>query len=133
MSEATNPPRRFHRVPVRMSVRLSTIDPEPDPRTGRPCFRNVREYSANLSKGGVFIRTRDPVSPGHRVLVQFHLADDGPVEAVGRVAWSRRVLRPRGEAPAPAGDDPQEAGAGVEFLEERNEWERLSGVLGIEE
>ena len=52
--------RRHPRVPVELPVRLSTIDPEIDPRTGRPYFRASREMCANLSRGGLFIRTARP-------------------------------------------------------------------------
>jgi uncharacterized protein (TIGR02266 family) len=89
-------------------VRLSTIDPELDPRTGRRYFRASRETCANLSRGGLFIRTRDPIAPGRRVLVELHFPDGSPLEAVGRIAWSKRVLAPGGGA----ADD----GVGVEIL-----------------
>lgn len=103
------PERRRHpRVPVELPVRLSTIDPELDPRTGRPYFRASRETCANLSRGGLFIRTREPISPGRRVLVELHFPDGRPLEAVGRVAWSKRVLAPGGGT--------EEDGVGVEIL-----------------
>jgi uncharacterized protein (TIGR02266 family) len=91
-----------------MPVRISTIDPETDPRTGRPYFRATREYCANLSRGGAFIRTSDPLSPGRRVLVEIHVPEGQPVEAIGRVAWSKTVLSTSG--------DPEDSGVGVEFL-----------------
>ena len=43
-----------------------------------------------------------------RVLVEILLPDGPPIEAIGRVAWSKRVLTPR--------ERDQEAGIGVEFL-----------------
>src|SRR4029453_14364383 len=100
--------RRHRRVAVELPVRLSTIDPELDPRTGRPYFRASRETCANLSRGGLFIRTRDPLSPGRRVLVELHFPDGRPLEAVGRVAWSKRVLAP--------GGGPEGGGGGVECV-----------------
>jgi uncharacterized protein (TIGR02266 family) len=100
--------RRHRRVPVRIPVRISTIDPEMDPRTGRPYFRASREMCANLSEGGLFICTQDPPAPGRRILVEMHFPDGAPLEAVGRVAWSKVVLA--------VGDDAQENGVGVEFL-----------------
>jgi uncharacterized protein (TIGR02266 family) len=100
--------RRHPRVPVELPVRLSTIDPEIDPRTGRPYFRASREICANLSRGGLFVRTRDPISPGRRVLIELHLPDGRPVEAVGRIAWSKRVLAPAGGA--------EDDGVGIEIL-----------------
>jgi uncharacterized protein (TIGR02266 family) len=91
-----------------MPVRISTIDPETDPRTGRRYFRATREYCANLSRGGAFIQTSDPLSPGRRVLVEIHMPEGEPIEAVGRVAWSKTVLTSSG--------DREGSGVGVEFL-----------------
>ena len=108
MSENTSKRRRHKRIAVHMPVRVSTIDAETDPRTGRPYFRATREYCANLSRGGVFIRTADPLSPGRRVLVEIHMPEGDPIEAVGRVAWSKTVLATSG--------DPGDSGVGVEFL-----------------
>jgi uncharacterized protein (TIGR02266 family) len=100
--------RRHPRVSVELPVRISTIDPEVDPRSGRPYFRASREICANLSQGGLFIRTRDPVSPGRRVLVELHVPGGEPLEVVGRVAWSKRVLGPV--------NGTETDGLGVEFL-----------------
>jgi uncharacterized protein (TIGR02266 family) len=100
--------RRHVRIAVHVPVRVSTIDAETDPRTGRPFFRASREYCANLSRGGAFIRTRDPLSPGHRVLVEIHMPEGDPIETIGRVAWAKTVLGP--------GREPHESGVGVEFL-----------------
>jgi uncharacterized protein (TIGR02266 family) len=108
MSDPFSPQRRHPRVPVTLPVRVSTIDPEIDPRTGRPCFRASREVCANLSRGGLFIHTADPIAPGRRVLVEMHFPDGSPLEAVARVAWSKRVLG--------APDDAPRDGIGVEFI-----------------
>ena len=108
MSEYETRQRRYRRVAVHMPVRISTIDPETDPRTGRPYFRATREYCANLSRGGAFIRTSYPVSPGRRVLVEIHMPEGKPVEAIARVAWSKTVLN--------SGGDPEDSGVGIEFL-----------------
>ena len=108
MSESKSRQRRHRRIAVHMPVRISTIDPETDPRTGRPYFRATREYCANLSRGGAFIRTSDPLSPGRRVLVEIQVPEGKPVEAIGRVAWSKTVLKTSG--------DPEGSGVGVEFL-----------------
>ncbi len=87
-------------------MRISTIDPETDPYTGRPFFRASREWCVNVSRGGVFVRTPEPLAPGRRVLLELALPDGTPLEATGRVAWVRRVLAPRDEG----------AGIGIEFL-----------------
>ena len=91
MSHDFDSSRRHQRVSVHVPVRVSTIDPETDPRTGRPYFRDTREYVANLSRGGAFIRTNDPPSPGRRVLVQIHVPNGEPIETV----MSALLTRPR--------------------------------------
>jgi Tfp pilus assembly protein PilZ len=87
---------------------VSTIDPETEPGTGRTYFRASRETCANLSRGGAFIRTPDPLAPGRRVLVEIHVPESEPIETIGRVAWSKTVLVP--------GTSSEECGVGVEFL-----------------
>jgi len=126
--ETPEPPQRRHpRVPVTLAVRVSTIDPEVDPRTGRPCFRASREVCANLSRGGLFLRTAEPIAPGRRVLVELHFPDGSPLEAVGRVAWTRRVLG------GDAAHRPQ-IGVGVEFLgASPDQLDALESFLACEE
>ncbi|MCG8587716.1 MAG: PilZ domain-containing protein [Proteobacteria bacterium] len=101
-------PRRHVRLPIRMSVRISTIDPETDPFTGRPFFRTSRETCANLSRGGAFVLTDEPLSPGRRLLVELEIPDGPSLQAVGRVAWSKKVLAPTGNR--------SESGVGIEFV-----------------
>jgi hypothetical protein len=128
MAEAnpsSSTPRRHQRVTVKLPVRVSTIDPERDPQTGRPFFRASRELVANLSRGGLGILTTDPLPPGRRVLVEMHFPDGAPLEAVGRVAWSKTVL-----APAENTDDNS---IGVEFIGATPEQlERLEDFLAAE-
>ncbi len=100
--------RRHPRISKELPVQMTSIDAERDPRTGEPCFRNIREQTANLSRGGVFVRTRDALTPGNRVLVQFHVPGRGDVEAIGRVAWSRTTL---------AGEPREDCGVGISFEE----------------
>ena len=99
--------RRFRRRPMSSTVRVSTIDPELDPASGRSFFRTSHETSVDFSRGGLSLRTRDPMRTGRRVLIEV----DGPkgrsIEAVGRVAWVRLDPRNQGEA---------WIGVGVEFL-----------------
>ena len=99
--------RRHPRKTSELPVRISTIDAETDPSTGRPFFRSIRETCANVSRGGAFVRTRESLESGRRVLVELTLPDGRELEAVGRVAWSRRSLAPEGA------DD---VGLAVEFL-----------------
>jgi len=110
MSEdATVPPQRRHeRVCADIPARISTIEPDLDPLTGRRYFRASLERCANLSRGGAFIQTDELLDPGRRVLVELSLPDGGQVEAIGRVAWSQHGLRePRSDLGC---------GVGIEFL-----------------
>ncbi len=101
-------PRRHERVRADIPVRISTIEPDLDPLTGRPYFRASQERCANLSRGGAFIRTDELLDCGRRVLVELSLPDGRQVEAIGRVAWSQHALAdPRSELGC---------GVGIEFL-----------------
>jgi Tfp pilus assembly protein PilZ len=100
--------RRHDRVRARLPVRIATIEPEKDPWTGRPFFRSLQETSANVSRGGAFVQTQESLDAGRRVLLELHLPNGSRVEAIGRVAWAKRVISPDGVAP--------EAGIGIEFL-----------------
>ena len=100
--------RRHKRIDATIPVRISTIEPERDPWNGRPFFRASQETCANVSRGGAFVRTAEPLAPGRRVLLEFELPDGRPLEAIGRVAWTRRVLAPL--------ERDNEAGIGIEFL-----------------
>jgi Tfp pilus assembly protein PilZ len=100
-------PRRHPRIPLRVPVELSTIDPERDPMTGQPYYRECRELCGNLSSGGMFIASADPPGPGRRLLLRIHRPDGlPPIETVARVAWRK--------PDAPVG--PHEPGVGVEFV-----------------
>lgn len=112
--------RRHERVALTLPVRVSSIDPETDPHTGLPCFRAMREVCANVSRGGAYIRTTDPLSPGRRVLLELELPDGASFETVGRIAWSRTVLSPSGSV---------ECGSGVEFLGGNDNQREALGVL----
>ena len=100
--------RRHRRVSASMPVRISTIEPERDPWTGRPFFRASQETCANVSRGGAYVQTGEPLAPGRRILLEITLPDGKPVEAIGRIAWSKRVLTPR--------ERDVQAGIGIEFL-----------------
>ena len=99
--------RRHPRIDVRMEIRISTIDPELDPGTGKPYFRTSEETCANVSRGGAFVLTHDPVEPGRRLLIEMTIPGGPNLQAIGRVAWSRAEITPSGE---------RCSGIGVEFL-----------------
>jgi hypothetical protein len=101
--------RRFPRVRLDVPIRLSTIDPEVDPWTGRPFFRSCEESVADLSRGGARIRSREPLTPGRRLLLEVDLPDGRTFEAIARVAWAR-------VEPQPEDADRAAYGLGLEFL-----------------
>lgn len=103
-----DPKRRHRRVRAALPVRVSTIEAERDPWTGRSFFRASQETCADLSRGGVFVRTTELLEAGRRVLLELQLPDGAQVETIGRVAWTRRSLSP--DQPMP------DSGVGVEFL-----------------
>ena len=103
--------QKHPRLCVRMRARISTIDPETDPWTGKTFFRTSVETCANVSRGGAFVATTESIPPGRRVLLELEIPGGRQVQAVGRVAWTKTPLA----AGAPAGNnDP--VGIGVDFL-----------------
>ena len=100
--------RRHRRIDGTFPVRFSTIESERDPWTGRKYFRASQETCGNVSRGGAFVRTSELLEAGRRVLLELQLPNGAQVEAVGRVAWTRRTLSPGGTHP--------DTGVGVEFL-----------------
>lgn len=108
-SEKDNPSDdRQRRVPVSVGVRISTIDPETDPDTGRPYFRTSEETCANVSPGGAYVETNENISPGRRLLVEIELPSGESLQAVGRVAWARAQVPTQQGAPR--------NGIGIEFV-----------------
>lgn len=100
--------RRHRRVTTTLPVRVSTIEADRDPWTGRPFFRSSQETCSNLSRGGAFVRTGELLEPGRRVLLEISLPNGSQVETIGRVAWTKRALERR--------DAELDSGIGVEFL-----------------
>jgi len=108
MSEKSASQRRYDRIAATLPVRVSTIEPEQDPFTGRPFFRALQETCANVSRGGAFVTTRESLTPGRRVLLELSLPGGAQIETIGRVAWTKQVLTPDGSEP--------DSGIGIEFL-----------------
>jgi hypothetical protein len=100
--------RRHPRIETDVAVRISTIEPERDPWTGRPFFRASQEICANVSRGGAFVKTTEPLDPGRRLLVEVHLPTGRALEAIGRVAWTKRIMTPHSRD--------AESGIGIEFI-----------------
>ena len=108
MEESQSKMRRHPRIAATISVRISTLAPERDPWTGRPFFRASQETCANVSRGGAFVQTEEPLTPGRRILLELLLPNGDALEAIGRIAWTKRVMGPR--------ERDANAGVGIEFL-----------------
>jgi Tfp pilus assembly protein PilZ len=103
------PQQKFPRLETCVPVRIATVDPETDPDTGLTFFRNTEATTANLSRGGAFVHSWEPLAAGRRVIVALDLPSGGELALVGRVVWTRRKLAPRLEGPLEA------PGYGIEF------------------
>jgi uncharacterized protein (TIGR02266 family) len=108
MPDAKPDVQRHQRLAVRLPIRVSTIDSELDPETGKAYYRASDEVCQNVSRGGAFVMTREPVKPGSRVLLELELPGEESMQAIGRVAWSRVQLT--------SDDAETRCGIGVEFL-----------------
>lgn len=66
------------------------------------------DYVISLSAGGVFVESKDPLSPGTRIRLQFRLPDrEEPFEVDGKVSWTNASDNP---------SDPQKPpGMGIQF------------------
>jgi hypothetical protein len=92
-SEASRRPRQLHRrVDVLLPVRISTIDPETDPNTGKPYYQISEERCLNLSRGGLFVKTPESVAPGHRIMLEVDFPNGTSLQTIGQVVWRRTEL-----------------------------------------
>src|SRR5512133_3640599 len=70
----------------------------------------VERYCANVSRGGIFVRTRDPRPPGSEVQLDVSLDSGQPViRGRGIVRWTT--------PPSGPGEAAREAGMGIRFVE----------------
>jgi hypothetical protein len=102
--------QRHPRVAAAVPVRISTVDPEIDPDTGRRFFRSAEETTANLSRGGAYLRSWEPLEAGRRVILTIDPAGDA-LQLTARVVWTRRQLQ-RAER-----EGLEAPGYGLEFVE----------------
>lgn len=66
-------------------------------------------YSRNLSRGGIFIQTVDPLPPGTPIFLQLSLpGNPQPLEVESKVIWSRKEENEEGNKSIP--------GMGIQFL-----------------
>ncbi len=105
--------RRHPRADLKLEVRYQRLN----------AF--IADYTHNLSKGGTFIRTEDPLALGDSLEFELHVPKhDAPLTLHGRVVWVTSVENATNDAPA---------GMGLEFVwsdeEERAAFE--AGVGGL--
>jgi uncharacterized protein (TIGR02266 family) len=114
------------RVPTAVAVRVTTVDAEIDPDSGTRFFRSVEETTANLSQGGAFVHSWEPLEPGRRVVLALDLDSGDELQLAARVVWTRRRLRGR------TARDLEPPGFGLEFVDtsarERRTLDRLLQV-----
>lgn len=75
--------RRFERAPITAQVEYELTNASSGP--GR-----VRRHLANISSGGMFINTDEPLKAGTRMVVRFELPNKHRVIAVSRVCYARK-------------------------------------------
>jgi uncharacterized protein (TIGR02266 family) len=82
-------------------------------------------YSINLSKGGIFIETAQPLEPGEQLTLRFDVPGAGELEVAGMVAWVRQQSA-----------DGLPDGMGIQFDELDSRWgdvidEMVRGFVGL--
>lgn len=65
-------------------------------------------FSRDLSRGGVFIETDDPLPLGSRFQMHFEIPEHGEIETEGEVAWMLRLQDSSADLPP---------GMGVRFVD----------------
>src|SRR6266536_4661174 len=92
--------RSGHRAPVRLLLKLSygTVD------------EFIASFASNMSRGGVFIRTREPKAIGTLLAFEFRLqGGQAVVKGQGIVRWV--------QPDSPGAHPPAASGMGVQFLD----------------
>src|SRR5688572_4862726 len=90
--------RKDRRAPVSLKVRFksATVD------------EFIEQYSKDVSRGGIFIKSSQPMAVGTLLKFQFQLKDESAlIRGVGRVVWTRAEEHAGAERPA---------GMGIKFI-----------------
>src|SRR6187397_319293 len=89
--------RKDKRAPISLKVRFksATVD------------EFIEQYSLDISKGGIFIKSKTPMSIGTLLKFEFRLKDESRlIHGVGRVVWKRDDGDPAAKPP----------GMGIKFI-----------------
>ena len=96
--------RRFPRVPIIIEIYYQTESPV------------IRSRLADMSEGGLFVDTVNPLPPGTEVKFRFQLPGKGaqpPIVGLAKVAWNQATV-----------------GMGIEFIRFGGDgWDRLRAFL----
>ena len=96
---ADNDKRAERRVPVALRIRLRYSDVD----------QFISKFAINISRGGMFLSSRNPKPIGTHLQFEMRLADDSPViEGSGEVRWIREYDRHQPNQPH---------GMGIQFFE----------------
>jgi uncharacterized protein (TIGR02266 family) len=90
--------RKDKRAPVSLKVRFksATVD------------EFIEHYSKDVSRGGIYIKSSNPMAVGTLLKFQFQLKDESAlIKGVGRVVWTRAEVDATSDAPA---------GMGIKFI-----------------
>jgi len=97
MGKRTADKRKHKRLPVRIRIQYRTAD------------QFFQDYIQNLSVGGIFIETKNPLSVGTKLQVQFSLPEmEDMITADGMVVHRLHVGR---------SENPPAGGMGIQFAE----------------
>lgn len=86
--------RRYARTRIALPVRVASVDPDRNPRTGAAIFRTFQAETLDISEGGLSIRALEDLGSGRRVLVELELEDGQSIELAGRIVWLEPQPRP---------------------------------------
>ena len=112
VTESPDEPRKYDRVPKEYKVTYTT------PQT------LIKHYLSNISQGGIFIQTKEPLKRREKLNLKIFLPNEEKgLEVFCEVAWSRKE-----ERVTPKGRYPQ--GMGLKFLNlSPEDKERISRIL----
>ncbi len=90
MSEA----RRHPRTRISLPVRVASVDPDRNARTGAAVFRAFNARTVDISDGGLALTALEDLGSGRRVRVALTLPDGHSVELAGRIVWLEPARQP---------------------------------------
>ncbi len=86
--------RRHERTRISLPARISSVDPDRNPRTGDAAFRFFEASTIDISEGGLAISAIEDLGSGRRVLIEVWLPDGRLVELSGRIVWLEPPRQP---------------------------------------